>query len=71
MYLIECLNNERTKNCTRLYNIESNYTLQFSTSLEDVAKIDIADESIIELTNGIETYSIPYEDSLKDIWGIE
>lgn len=71
MYLIECLNNEKTQDCTRLYNIESNYTLQFSTSLEDVAKIDIEDENIVELTNGVETYSIPYEDSLKNIWRIE
>ena len=71
MYLIECLNNERTKNCTKLYNKQSNYTLQFSSSLEDVAKIDIEDENIVELTNGVETYSIPYEDSLKPIWSIE
>lgn len=71
MYLIECFNNEKTKDCTRLYNIESNYTLQFSTSLEDVAKIDIEDENIVELTNGIETYTIQFEDSLKNIWRIE
>ena len=71
MYLIECFNNEKTKDCTILCNIQSDYILQFSTSLEDVAKIDIMEENITELTNGIETYSIPYEDSLKDIWGIE
>ena len=71
MYLIECLNNDKTKDCTRLYNIESNYILQFSTSLEDVAKIDIEDDNIVELTNGKETYSIDYEDSLKNIWRIE
>ena len=71
MYLIECFNNEKTKDCTILCNIQSDYILQFSTSLEDVAKIDIMEENITELTNGIETYSIPYEDSLKDIWSIE
>lgn len=71
MYLIECLNNERTKNCTKLYNKQSNYTLQFSSYLEDVAKIDVEDENIVELTNGVETYSIPYEDSLKPVWSIE
>jgi len=36
-----------------------------------VAKIDIEDENIVELTNGIETYSILYEDSLKNVWRIE
>ena len=71
MYLIECLNNEKTKNCTKLYNKQLNYTLRFSSFLEDVAKIDIEDENIVELTNGVETYSIPYEDSLKDVWSIE
>ena len=71
MYLIECLNNEKTKDCTIICNIESDYILQFNTSLEDVAKIDIMEENIVELTNGVKTYSIPYEDSLKDIWRIE
>lgn len=71
MYLIECLNNEKTKDCTIICNIESDYILQFNTSLEDVAKIDIMEENIVELTNGIKTYSIPYEDSLKAIWRIE
>lgn len=71
MYLIECFNNEKTKDCTILCNIQSDYILRFSTSLEDVAKIDIMEENITELTNGIETYSIPYEDSLKNIWRIE
>jgi len=71
MYLIECLNNEKTKDCTIICNIESDYILQFNTSLENVAKIDIIEENIIELTNGFKTYSIPYGDSLKDIWRIE
>ena len=71
MYLRECLNNKRTKDCTILCNIESDYILRFNTSLEDVAKIDILEENITELTNGIKAYSIPYEDSLKDIWSIE
>ena len=34
-------------------------------------EVDVEDENIVELTNGIETYSIPYEDSLKNIWRIE
>lgn len=71
MYLIECLNNEKIKDCTIICNIESDYILRFNTSLEDVAKFDIIEENIVELTNGIETYSIPYADSLKNIWSIE
>lgn len=69
MYLIECLNNEKTKDCTILYTPQ--YELKFSTSLEDVAKIDVEDDNVVELTNGIETYCVNYEDSLKSDWGIK
>ena len=71
MYLIECFNNERTKNCTSLYNKESDYTIRFSTSLEEVAVIEIEDDDVVELNNGVECYCIPYEDSLENVWSIE
>lgn len=70
MYLIECFNNERTKNCSALYNKESNYTIRFNTSLEEVAMTE-SDDNLVELRNESECYCIPYEDSLKNIWGIE
>ena len=40
-------------------------------ALEDVAKIDVEDDNIVELTNGVETYCVNYEDSLKSDWGIK
>ena len=71
MYLIECLNNERIKECTKLINKRNKYKLEFSTPLEDVAMIHIEDDNIVELTNKKETYAINYYDSLEDDWGIE
>lgn len=70
MYLIECFNNERTKNCSALYNKESNYIIRFKTSLEDVAMTE-SDDNLIELRNENECYCIPYLDSLKNVWSIE
>lgn len=71
MYLIECLNNERIKDCTKIINKRNNYKLEFSTPLEDVAMISIEDDNIVELTNKKETYAINYYDSLADDWTIE
>ena len=71
MYLIECLNNERIKECTKIVNTRNCYTLEFSTPLEDVAMIQIPDDNIVELSNQKETYAVPYFDSLADDWTIE
>ena len=71
MTLLECFNNERTKDCSIIVNYDNDYELVFSTSLEDVAIIEIPEDCIVELNNGIECYCIPYEDFLKNIWGIE
>ena len=44
MYLIECLNNERTKNCNTIYYIEGDFEnvipFHFETSLENVALLE-------------------------------
>ena len=71
MYLIECLNNEKIKKCTKIVNKRNRYKLEFSTPLEEVAFISIEDDNIVELTNKRETYAIDYFDSLADDWTIE
>lgn len=71
MHLIECLNNEKIKDCTKIINRNTGVKLEFSTPLEDVAMIEIEDDNIVELSNGIETYAINYQDSLYDDWRIE
>lgn len=71
MYLIECLNNERIKDCNKIINLDKGYTLQFSTPLEDVAMIEIIDDNIVELTNGKETFAVNYDESVLDKWGID
>lgn len=71
MYLIECLNNEKTKDCNTLYNTRYNYRLKFSTSLEDVALLGPLENEEMELNNGHECYAIPYFDSIQNIWRIE
>ena len=70
MTLYECLHSAETKDCTIIVNYTGDYELKFSTFLDDVAQIDIAEEDIVELTNGIETYSINYRDAVTDRWGI-
>lgn len=69
MYLIECLNNEKTKNCSIIYNNKTE--LKFSTSLEDVALIEDKQGNSTELTNGLETYVLDYESCLLSDWGIK
>lgn len=55
MYLIECLNNERTKNCNTIYYIEGDFEkvipFHFETSLEDVALLEEGDEAYLMSEN--------------------
>lgn len=51
MYLYECLNNERTKNCEIIANPNIPIYMDFNTSLENVAMItDDATNEIILLS---------------------
>lgn len=54
-----------------LINNDNNYELKFSTSLLDVAMIDLKEDNKIELTNENECYSIDYNDSLSNNWEIK
>lgn len=70
MTLHDCLHCADTNECSIIVNYTNDYELKFSTSLDDVAMIEIAEDDTVELTNGKETYAINYRDAVVDHWGI-
>lgn len=71
MFLKECLNNEKSKDCTIIYNERYNYELKFSTTLDNVALINLTEDEEAELNNQHECYSIPYFHAIQNIWRIK
>lgn len=72
MYLIECLNNNETKNCNTLICNSKMVRLEFTfdTTLEDVAYLQDSD-GLILITNHHQNYLVSEEDALSDTWQIK
>ena len=71
MSLLECLNNERISICDTIINRDNGTVLKFSTPLEDVAMIEMPEDNLVQLTNGRESYSLNFENSLFEDWSVE
>lgn len=72
MYLIECLNNSKTKECNTLICNTSMLKMEFpfDTTLDEVAYLKDQD-GLILITGHNKNYLVTEEDALADIWDMK